>query len=100
MRIHLEIPASVPARVLAVRRGHSGGVTGERVTQGWFSRDWGGLREQCRMVQHPRTSISGELLLSPDLQEEGGEQHRRETPTGADECSKGGAASLKCPQLP
>ena len=49
------------------------------------------------MVQHPKTSISGELLLllSPDLEEDGGEQRRRETPTGADDCSKEGVASLK-----
>ena len=33
------------------------------------------------MVQHPETSISGELLLlrSPDLEEEGGEQRRRDS---------------------
>ena len=32
------------------------------------------------MVQHPETSISGELLLfrPPDLEEEGGEQRRRD----------------------
>lgn len=67
-------------------------MAGERVTQGRFSRDWGGLREPKKDGEHPKTSISGELLLllSPDLEEEGGEQCRRETPTGADDYSKGG----------